>query len=196
MIIGKLVKSNSHVDYVCQIYGQNETADPPSPSDYRFGNFVRIGLGQPNQGHLVGVIYNTILMNPDFGSLGPRLSPPADLEIFSPDYLVEKAILVGIVAIGHVGGEGNVRQGVPPFAATVDAMVETMTDEEVAAFHGHGETLYIRYAPLLMTQNNPLALNLLLDIIQRLEPQFPEQRGRLRILRTNLAWKSCVEPVG
>ena len=37
------------------------------------------------------MIYNTILMNPEFGSLGPRLSPKSELEIFSPDYLNEKA---------------------------------------------------------------------------------------------------------
>jgi len=196
LIIGKIVKSNSHIDYVCQIYSQNETAEPPSPADYRFGTFVRIGLSQPSQGYLVGVIYNTILMNPDFGSLGPRLSPPADLEIFSPDYLVEKATLVGIAAIGQMGKKGEIQQGVPPFAATVDAMVETMSEKEVAAFHHIGGRLRLHYAPLLMSQDNPLALNLLMDIIQRLEQQFPEEREQLRLLRTNLAWKSCVEPIG
>ena len=196
MIIGKIVKSNSHIDYVCQVYGPNEKAHPPAPSDFRFGTFVRISLGQPSDGHLVGVIYNTILMNPEFGNLGPRLSPMDDLEIFSPDYLVEKAVLLGILAIGWVDGEGGGQQGVPPLAGAIDAMVEPMTDEEVAAFHRDRELFCMRYAPLLMSQDNPLATGLLLEIIRRLRSRFPEEHERLSVLRANLAWRSYVEPMG
>lgn len=46
--------------------------------DYSFGSFVSIQLDQLEQ-RLIGVIYNTLLMNPDFGNLGPRLSPRQDL---------------------------------------------------------------------------------------------------------------------
>ncbi|MFO7635415.1 MAG: hypothetical protein R6W76_22915, partial [Caldilinea sp.] len=75
--IGKIVKSNSHIDYVCQVYGFGETPQPPAPEDYSFGAFVAAELEQDGGAGatLVGLIYNTLLMNPEFGSLGPRLSP-------------------------------------------------------------------------------------------------------------------------
>ena len=75
--IGKIVKSNSHIDYVCQVFGQGETLHPPAPSAYGFGSFVAVELETPGASGraLVGLVYNTLLMNPEFGALGPRLSP-------------------------------------------------------------------------------------------------------------------------
>jgi hypothetical protein len=193
--IGKIVKSNTHVDYVCQVYGPGEVAGPPpSPEDYAFGTFVRVGLGT-DANYLVGLIYSTILMNPEFGNLGPRLSPPADLEIFSPDYLREQATLVGIVAVGQVTPDGA-RQGVPPLAATVGAEVEVMTAGEVRSFHSSGDGLALAYAPLLLTQGDPLIPHLLLNVVNRLTGLFPEQARQLAVLRGNLAWKTAVTPVG
>ncbi|MCB0148816.1 MAG: hypothetical protein KDE01_14335, partial [Caldilineaceae bacterium] len=84
--IGKIVKSNSHVDYVCQVYVFGEVPQPPDPADYGFGAFVAAELEPDGAGspRLIGLIYNTLLMNPEFGSLGPRLSPRAEVEVFSP----------------------------------------------------------------------------------------------------------------
>src|SRR5688500_5582245 len=96
--IGKIVGSRSHVDYVCQVYGPGESAEPPPPSAYAFGAFVRIELADAHW--LAGVVYDTQLVNPAFGTLGPRLSPREDLAVFSPDYLNECATLVGVLAIG------------------------------------------------------------------------------------------------
>src|SRR6266705_1291286 len=42
VLIGKIVKSYSHINYVCQIYGPFEVEVPPNPSDYAFGQFVRV----------------------------------------------------------------------------------------------------------------------------------------------------------
>ena len=112
MHIGKIIKSNAHTDYVCQVYSPGEVKTPPSPTDYAFGTFVRIPL-DTEQGHLVGVIYDTVLVNPDFGNLGPRLSPAPDLAVFSPDYLAEKVTLVGITAVGMLSLEGAPTHGVP-----------------------------------------------------------------------------------
>jgi hypothetical protein len=84
---------------------------------------------------LVGMIYDTVLHNPEFGNLGPRLSPASDLEVFSPDYLTEKLILVGITAVGTVGPDGASPHGVPPLSAQIDTMVERMDNETVRALH-------------------------------------------------------------
>src|SRR5215831_7399305 len=98
MIIGKIVKSNSHVDYAGLVYNELETAETPKSDDYMFGQFVRV----PHNGvETVGVIYNSLLINPEFGNYGPRLStPPENNAIFSPDYINEQGVLIGILLIG------------------------------------------------------------------------------------------------
>ena len=44
MFIGKIVKSDSHINYVCQIYGPREVEAQPGPADYAFGRFVRVAV--------------------------------------------------------------------------------------------------------------------------------------------------------
>lgn len=194
--IGKIVKSNSHVDYVCQVYGQGEMASAPPPTAYTFGTFVSITL-ENDAGSLIGVIYNTLLMNPDFGSLGPRLSPRSDLQIFSPDYLAETATLVGIFALGWIDAGGRVQQGVPALAATVNCPVARLAVADLRAFHsGERGRLNLRYAPLILAQNNPLAPALLIAVIDQLGALFPASSAQLTVMRNNIAWKSIVQPAG
>ena len=194
--IGKIVKSNSHVDYVCQVYGPGEVLSAPPPTAYTFGTFVSIAL-ENEAGSIVGVIYNTLLMNPDFGSLGPRLSPRSDVEIFSPDYLAETATLVGIFALGWIDAGGRVQQGVPAMAAAVNCPVEQLSDAALCAFHTDDRgRLNLRYAPLLLAQNNPLAPSLLIAVIDQLAALFPANSAQLTVMRNNLAWKSIVQPAG
>jgi hypothetical protein len=118
VIIGKIVKSSSHINYVCQIYGPLEVEVPPQPSDYAFGHFVRVAVrsrlldesgGRRDTNlssndepccYTVGVIYDTILLNPTYGSLGPRLTTETQVEVFSPDYLSERAVLVHVLMLG------------------------------------------------------------------------------------------------
>jgi hypothetical protein len=194
MQIGKIVKSNTHVDYVCQVYGPGEIDPLPSPDDYAFGTFVRLTLADDASSYLVGLIYSTILMNPEFGNLGPRLSPPADIEIFTPDYLREQATLVGIVAVGQVTSAGA-RQGVPLLAASVNAQVSTVSTDEVRAFHQADGDLSLTYLPLLLTQGDPLIPHLMLNVINQLDGLFPDRSQKLAVLRGNLAWKTTVAPM-
>ncbi len=42
--IGKIVKSTSHINYVCQIYRPLEIETPPEVVDYAFGHFVRVAV--------------------------------------------------------------------------------------------------------------------------------------------------------
>ncbi len=195
--IGKIVKSNTHIDYVCQVYNPGEIDAWPQPADYSFGTFVAVRLeenGVPG-GQIIGVIYNTLLMNPDFGSLGPRLSPRQEVEIFTPDYLAETATLVGIIAVGWIDSAGACHQGVPALAPTVNNPVYQLDDEELCAFHRDGRGgVGLRYLSLLLGQNNPLVPPLLINIVDRLTVLFPDQRVPLSLMRNNLAWKSIVQP--
>lgn len=198
MIVGKLAKSNSHTDYTCQVYSPGEVEVSPSPADYAFSSFVRIPLsGGIN--NLVGLIYDTVLLNPAFGNLGPRLSPTPDLAIFSPDYLAEKVTLVGITAIGMLSSDGTAIHGVPPVAAQIDAMVERMDDEAIRHFHyspGSSQTVQIGYAPLLLGLGSPLAHHLLLNVVDRLTALFPDQTAHISVLRGELAWQTVIGPLG
>ena len=197
--IGKIVKSNTHIDYVCQVYNLGEQPVLPQVDDYSFGSFVSIQLDQLDQ-RLIGVIYNTLLMNPDFGNLGPRLSPRPDLEIFSPDYLAETATLVGIIALGWQQADGSFQQGVPMFSATLNNEVRRLSTAELADFHQERTQgryqVRLRYAPLLLNMNNPLIPPLLIHIVDQLSQLFPDQVRQLAVMRNNLAWKSIVQPAG
>lgn len=194
MLIGKIVSSSSHVEYLCQVYGAGEAEPAPVPADYGFGTFV--GIEESDGAELIGVIYNTTLMNPEFGSLGPRLSPQEDLRVFSPDYIAERVTLVSVVALGAMGSNGAVHQGVPAVATTIDARVRRLSAEEIRAFHRVGGGLQLAYLPMLTGMRSPLTPYLMLDVIARVMRLFPEEAPRLTLLGDNLAWKARVEPVG
>ena len=196
MRLGKIVKSNSHNDYVCQIDGPGDVPQPPRAGDYAFGTFISISLDDGSGGCLVGLVYSTILMNPDFGTLGPRLSTPAELEVFSPDYLNETVTVIGILAVGQVDAHGQVLQGVPRLAASVNAVVETMDADQIRSFHAGGEDLSLAYVPLLLGHADPLVGHLLLNVVDQVKAIFPEHQRQLSVLRGNLAWKLAVAPAG
>lgn len=198
MLLGKIVRSNSHTDYVCQVYGPGEVQCCPSPTDHAFGTFVRIALPTQPASWLVGLIYDTVLLNPDFGRLGPRLSPQTELAVFSPDYLNEKAILVGITAIGTRTADGGITQGVPAVAAITDAVVERMSDDEVRFFHNGAAALSLAYAPLLLSQGTPLAPYLLRSVLSRLSELLtdPTQVALLALIQDDLLWQSQIGVLG
>src|SRR5579872_6032704 len=118
MIIGSIVKSNSHISYLCRVYGRLETDALPAPQQYAFGRFVTLAPVEGTRARLVGVIRDTILVNPDYGNIGPRLSSDRELAVFSPDYLNEKGVLVDVLILGWLDGD-QVRHTVPPLAAQV-----------------------------------------------------------------------------
>jgi hypothetical protein len=194
MQLGKIVKSNSHIDYICQIYNPNDVPLPPTNEDYAFGTFVKIPISSKQQ--LVGVVYDTVLFNPEFGRIGPRLFPESDLAVFTPDLLNEKAILIGILTVGMFDNGGNVFQGVPRLSSTTDAIVEKMIDTEIREFHCGNSTLRIGYIPLLLSHSSPLTSLLLQKIVSILVDLFPDQNNLLSVLQNDLAWKSQVTPLG
>ena len=240
MFIGKIVKSDSHINYVCQIYGPREMEIDPGPADYPFGRFVRVairsaqadnphapldlalGLGQEPVTYAVGVIYDTILVNPEFGTLGPRLSNETQVELFSPDYISEKAVLIYIMVLGMIElrqtSEGKTEvlsamHGVPSLSLELGSQIETMNDEEVRAFHFFRDDagassdatggpnsqqpyLHMGYLPHIIAQRNSLLPMVTLRIIDQLECLFPQNLALLSIVKRNFAWRLKVETTG
>ncbi len=232
MYIGKIVKSDSHINYVCQIYGPREVEVEPSPADYAFGRFVRIavrseqtddphadlnlvlGISLEPKTYAVGVIYDTILLNPAFGSLGPRLSNETQVELFSPDYISEKAVLIYVMVLGmieqRITSESQTEflstmQGVPLLSLELGSEIETMTDAEVRAFHffgdpndseSRGDYLHMGYLPHIISQRNSLLPMVTLRIIDQLERLFPQNLPLLSIVKRNFAWRLKVETTG
>jgi hypothetical protein len=232
MFIGKIVKSDSHISYVCQIYGPREVEVEPGPADYAFGRFVRVavrsgqnddpassldialGISQEPATYAVGVIYDTILLNPAFGSLGPRLSNETQVELFSPDYIAEKAVLIYVMILGMMELRRtpagipeflSIMHGVPLLSLELGSEIETMTDEEVQAFHFfhdttgpdvHNAYLHMGYLPHIIAQRNSLLPMVTLRIIDQLEHLFPQNVALLSIVKRNFAWRLKVETTG
>jgi len=257
--LGKIVRSESHVRYTCQIYGAGEIAQPPAPTAYAFGAFVRVplradppqlGMGAPGgtdafeappatdaqasewnsasgdgntSAWAIGLIYDTILLNPAFGALGPRLSNDDQVTLFSPDYITERAVLVSILLLGVMigsgadaigapdaltasNGVGAVSHGVPPLAPDLGAVVSTVTESELRAFHYFADPspsgmatppyLHMGYLSHAIAQDNPLLPMAILRTIERLERLFPANAALLSIVKRNFAWRLKVVTAG
>jgi hypothetical protein len=155
------------------------------------------------------LIYDTILLNPAFGALGPRLNTEDQNPLFSPDYLSERAVLVSVLLLGTAlersGAPAAVMHGVPPIAPELGAVAATMSDAEIRAFHifadgrqPGGETPYLHmgYLPHAIAQENPLLPVALLHTVERLERLCPENAALLGLVKRNFAWRQKVEATG
>jgi hypothetical protein len=191
--IGKVIKSNSHIDYVCQVYGPGETAHAPLPEEHALGTWVEMPAGSEEGGAAVGLVYDTQLYNPDYGTFGPRLSTQSQLEVFSPDYLNETAVLLGILVVGQMRGGKRLYSGYCPVAAPIGSAVARLEPERVRAFHNGGGQLELGYYSLLMSIPDPIMPSLLLSVLDGLEELLPEQGRVIGALRTSLAWRTRVE---
>lgn len=192
MEIGRVVGSNDQLDYIVQINGPGDVAKPPRQAERAFGRFVHIPVGNDR---LIGVIYTTQLLNPAYGTLGPRLSTEHELPVFSPDYLAETATVVGvmIVGTGHQSGRAvEYDQGTPVLAPEVDAPVSVLSDSEVVAFHLPEGRLRLAYFPRLLAHPTPTMPDLLCGILDLVAAAAPSDRPRLAVIRQSIRWRSAI----
>lgn len=191
MLIARIVQSNSHLDYAARVLDSMETPHAPTARDYSFGQFVTIG-------DAVGIVYDSHLINPEFGNFGPRLSTPTELNaIFSPDFISEQGVLLSILLLGWRDG-GNFRQGVPRAVLPIHAPVESMSVTDILSFHRcRSGALTLAYYSTIITHAKLFAHPLLESIIELLDADATglaeAERARLRILRQSLAWQQTVE---
>jgi hypothetical protein len=168
----------------------------PTPVQYSFGTFVTLAPLDDSPLRLVGVVRDTLLLNPEYGNLGPRLSTESELAVFSPDYLNERGVLVDVLILGWTE-DGTVHHEVPALSVQIGTGVEEMSEGEVQGFHRDNRgRFFMGYLPQLMARNDVMIASLLLSVLERLEPAFPDQRRVIGVLKNNLAWKARVVPAG
>ena len=190
MKIAKIVSSNSHIDYVGRIIDELDVAKPPSPEDYGFARFVVIPLQKDLK--IFGVIYNSMLMNPDYANYGPRLSSTAELEGFSPDFINEQGSLIGILLLGSEDNSENVSQKIPERIIPAGQEIYAAEVEDVKKFHTdeNGE-LQIHYYSQIIVHAGSFGISLLESIIEWFEQNDCSENDlkRLNILKQTLSWQ-------
>ena len=189
MKIAKIIKSNSHIDYVGRVIDELDAENPPTAEDYGFAQFVNLPLSENE--NIVGVIYNSILLNPDYANFGPRLSPKPELGSFSPDYLNEQGFLIGILLLGTRDGEGKILHGVPRKVVPAGQDVFKISGDEVRKFHTDAnDCLQIHYYSQIVAHAGLFAVPLLEAIIEQLSLDCAESdRQRLGVLKQTLSWQ-------
>ncbi|NET36705.1 MAG: hypothetical protein F6K19_32535 [Cyanothece sp. SIO1E1] len=194
--LGKVVKSNSHCDYVVQLDDALDVQSPPEPESYGFGQFVK--LEKDGRHWAVGIIYNSQLFNPMFLNNGPRLSSEPD-PLFTPDLINETRTLLGTVLVGTLAFKDHQTfglQGIPKAVVPVNTPVYAMSPQEIYRFHlnqdQHPQICY--YAHLLRcggTFAAQLTQQVLSELISSNLFSGPDQRA-LDVLCKELSWKNTM----
>jgi len=189
MKIAKIVSSNSHIDYVARVIDSLDVAEPPLADDFGFGQFVSLPVD--DSAEIVGVIYDSILVNPEYSNFGPRLSPKPELGNFSPDYLNEQGVLIGILLLGSKGENDKILHGVPRRVVPAGQDVYKIEARDVKKFHtDENECLQIHYYSQVVAHAGLFAVPLLESIIEQLTLNCSEQdRQRLGVLKQTLLWQ-------
>ena len=188
MKIAKIVSSNSHIDYVARVIDSLDSDSPPNAADHCFGQFVRLASDQEN---VIGVIYDSRLVNPEYGSFGPRLSPRPSLGKFSPDYISEQGILIGILLLGTVSQTGKAMHGVPRQIVPAGQDVTKVDGDDVSRFHSDGDgRVHLHYYSQVVANAAQFAIPLLDSIIGQLCVGCSEAEAqRLHVLKQSLSWQ-------
>ena len=188
MKIAKIVSSNSHIDYVGRVIDELDSNAPPTAEDYGFAQFVSLPLEDTE---IVGVIYNSMLVNPEYANYGPRLSPKPELGKFSPDYLNEQGFLIGILLLGTKDKNSKILHGVPRRVVPAGQDVYKIDSGEVRKFHtDETDCLQIHYYSQIVAHAGLFAVPLLEAIIDELSLDCSaSDKQRLGVLKQTLAWQ-------
>lgn len=195
MRLGKVVKSNSHCDYIVQVDDSMDFAQAPLPDDYGFGTFVKL---EDERHWAVGIVYNSQLFNPLFLNTGIRLTSEPD-PLFTPDQVQEVRTLLWTVLVGELdtdNGKPYGVQGIPRVVVPVNTPVQKMTWEEIYHFHLNktGRSQFCYYSHLLHcggTFSSQLTHQVLEELIETKLFQGAEERA-LIVLCKELSWKNTM----
>jgi hypothetical protein len=189
MKIARIVSSNSHIDYVARVIDALDAAAPPGSEDFGFAQFVKLPLEDASE--IIGVIYDSMLVNPEYSNFGPRLSPKPELGSFSPDYLNEQGFLIGILLLGAIDEQKKITHGVPRRVVPAGQDVYKIEAAEIKKFHTDAsDCVQIHYYSQIVAHAGLFAVPLLESIIEELSLDCSDSdRQRLGVLKQTLAWQ-------
>lgn len=204
--LGSIVHSNTQMDYVAQVFREEDREVSPDKEDYAFGCPVYAMQTVGNSTYaFIGVIYDARLVDPDQGRSGPRLSAP-EQEMFVPGYVNEKQTLLGIALLGtaqvdadvhessSTGGTfqafQSVSQDMPRWTLDVDDFVYKLSEEGFRQFHVNDGQLRLEYYERLLSTAGQFGPEVVLTIVDRLREVTTADPGVLEILERNIRWQS------
>jgi hypothetical protein len=155
--------------------------------DYGFAQFVSLPVADNFE--VVGVVYDTQLVNPEYGQFGPRLSPAADLAVLSPDYLNEQGVLVGILLLGWRAGVRAHGRAAPRDSGRAGRVSPGRDAGRRVSSRRRGARR-VAYYSQIVAHAGAFAVPLVEAILEQLETVCtPEERQRFCVLKRSLAWQ-------
>lgn len=201
LAIGSIVSSNSHMDYTVEIYNETDRERAPTPDECGFGQpvFVKTAI-QGTEYAVMGVIYDTQLVDPDQGRSGPRLAQ-RDQPQFTPGYVEERTKFAGVALLGTAevledGTIGSPSHQMPRWTLAVEDVVEQCPSGMVQAFHTNADGgLQIAYIERLLDVAGPLGAEVTMALVERLRDLFPadEPQRILNVVEKDVRWQSSVD---
>ncbi|NMJ77274.1 hypothetical protein GLU64_02595 [Nanohaloarchaea archaeon] len=193
--IGSIISSNSHIDYVGEIYTDTMRENPPEPTDFEFGQFVYILKKMGGQQRVfIGIIYDTQLVDPDQGRSGPRLAQSDEQNIFQPSYVDEKQVLTGILLLGHAkleeGELVNPKHSIPRQTLEIDDIIRKLSKEDLIRFHEVGEEVRLEYYQRIVDVAGGFAEDILSQVLTELKEEKPGEADALDVIQKNLEWQT------
>lgn len=204
--IGTIAQSRSHMDSYVEVFPERAREEPPSPADYQFGQPVYVTTDGTGERHLVvGVIYDTQLVDPDQGRTGPRLAPE-EQATFTPGYVEEKRTLAGTALLGYARcGPGSSASGdddpprltdvshdMPPWPLELDAVVRRLPPAGIRAFH-EADTqsgLQVGYYQRVLDVAGSFGPEVMIALIEQIRAATADEHDVLDVIERNVRWQA------
>lgn len=196
--IGSVVSSNSHLDYVVEVYKERDCDRPPELHEREFGQPVFIKkVVDGTERAIMGVIYDTQLVDPDQGRTGPRLAQD-DQAQFTPGYIEERTTLAGVALLGaatinEAKAIEDPTHRMPRWTLEVDDTVYQCPDQVTVDFHTVEDQIQLAYLDRLVDIAGDLGAEVVIALIDRLRGMLPEDDPNQRVLdvvEQNVQWQA------
>ena len=196
--IGSIVSSNSHLDYVVEVFKERDCDRPPELHEREFGQPIFIKKTIDGSEHaVIGVIYDTQLVDPDQGRTGPR-SAQDDQAQFTPGYIEERTTLAGVALLGTaiISDDRtivNPSHQMPRWTLEVEDTVFHCPDELTTKFHTVDGQIQLAYIDRLVDIAGNLGAEVITALINRLRSTLPDDDQNHRVLdvvEQNIQWQA------
>ncbi len=185
MILGKVVGSRDHSQYLVAAFREGEVDPMPSKVDIALGNFVRVGDGEI---FIVGIIISSQIIS-DTG-LGMHFSPSGDMEMFTPELLNGAVHVLVVNGIGIMGPDGPQEVGIPSTAPSVHDQVMVLDPEEIRRFHMGSEGLNLGYLSSIATRSDSCGQAACMRSLKTLSEYIPEKKKVIDLIVQELEWNT------